>query len=648
MADAQARIVISARDDTAGALAKAKAGFAGLQRESTAIASSFIALGSSIAGVFAAAGISSFARNIVSGLDALNDLRDATGASIENISALEDIAARTGTSFETVGAALTKFNKVLNEAKPGSGVDDVLKSIGLSAAELKKLDPAEGLQRAAIALNKFADDGDKARAAEVLFGRSLREVAPFLKDVAEKGTLNATVLTKQAEEAERFNKNLFELQKNTTDLARNLAGPLVSAINETIDKFRQGAKEGKGFFETLRNEQLKLLGFSGGDDFVDRVQKINGLTEALKNQLLPLDLRNKFEADLNRLLKEQASARAALLTSTAGAGRGSVNPDLVKPSLVVTDSVKKSKDVVQDYIDKLIEAQIETLDFSFEQRAAYDIAIGKLGKVNDLTKQQILLTARGADLLKNQKPFGPDIPLAELERRNDAAKDVANQIAQTTQGQINALTKQYGNLDDALQRGEITSRQYVDALDLLDQKFADLTKPVEAASKEISKFAEQAARNIQDAVGQTVLDTLEGNFDDILSLWGKLLERMVAEAIAAQLNEALFGGLFGGKGQGSGLIGDAVKMFGGFFADGGYLQPGKIGVVGEAGPELIMAGARGATITPNGGGGTVNVTYNIQQVGSGVSRGEVIAGLSAVRDSTRAEFSQILSRKGLA
>ena len=36
-------------------------------------------------------GIAQFVRSTVNGVDALNDLSDATGASIENISALEDI-----------------------------------------------------------------------------------------------------------------------------------------------------------------------------------------------------------------------------------------------------------------------------------------------------------------------------------------------------------------------------------------------------------------------------------------------------------------------------------------------------------------------------------------------------------------------------
>lgn len=51
-----------------------------------------------------------FAKRINDGVDALNDLKDATGASIENISALEDIARRTGGGFGTVSTSLIKFN----------------------------------------------------------------------------------------------------------------------------------------------------------------------------------------------------------------------------------------------------------------------------------------------------------------------------------------------------------------------------------------------------------------------------------------------------------------------------------------------------------------------------------------------------------
>ena len=38
------------------------------------------------------------------------------------------------------------------------------------------------------------------------------------------------------------------------------------------------------------------------------------------------------------------------------------------------------------------------------------------------------------------------------------------------------------------------------------------------------------------------------------------------------------------------------------FAKGGYIQPGKWGMTGEEGPEMVYGGRKGVTVTPNGGG----------------------------------------------
>ncbi len=116
------------------------------------LASTAAAVGAAFAGAFAADRLVQFFRTTLDGLDALNDLADATGASVENLSALEDIAARTGTSFDAVGSALVKFNAQLAQARAGSETAETLKRLGLNAEELRRLDPAEALQRTAAAL----------------------------------------------------------------------------------------------------------------------------------------------------------------------------------------------------------------------------------------------------------------------------------------------------------------------------------------------------------------------------------------------------------------------------------------------------------------------------------------------------------------
>ena len=206
------------------------------------------AIASAVAGLTVGA-VVSFVRNINNGVDALNDFKDATGASIENASALEDVALRTGASMDVVTSALVKFNQVLGDAKPGSAQELALKAIGLSAKELRELDPAEALRQTAVALSQYADDGNKARLVQELFGKSIKDVAPFLADLAEKTALVGKVTAEQTAEAERFNRELSEMSKNATDLARDLTGPLIAAVNEVVKKFKEGRAAGKGFFE---------------------------------------------------------------------------------------------------------------------------------------------------------------------------------------------------------------------------------------------------------------------------------------------------------------------------------------------------------------------------------------------------------------
>ena len=202
------------------------------------------------------------AKRINDTVDAMNDLADATGASIENISALDRVARMTGANMDTVGQSLIKFNQALGTTtKAGGDAEKVLTALGLNAKTLRDMDPAEALRQTAVALSQFADDGNKARAVQELFGKSLKEVAPFLKDLAESGELVATVTTQQALEAEKFNKELFKMKANMDDVGRAMANPMVSGLNALIERFALAKKEGDGFLVTLlkQTEIARLL-----------------------------------------------------------------------------------------------------------------------------------------------------------------------------------------------------------------------------------------------------------------------------------------------------------------------------------------------------------------------------------------------------
>src|SRR6478736_3875224 len=105
----------------------------------------------------------------VDSMDAFNDLRDATSASIENISALDSIGRKTGATFEDVSGALTKFNKSLGDA--GDNVKgDIFRELGLDIAKLKREDPAEAFRQTAVALAGVENNAQKSQVLLELFG----------------------------------------------------------------------------------------------------------------------------------------------------------------------------------------------------------------------------------------------------------------------------------------------------------------------------------------------------------------------------------------------------------------------------------------------------------------------------------------------
>jgi len=142
--------------------------------------------------------------------------------------------------------------------------------------------------------------------------------------------------------------------------------------------------------------------------------------------------------------------------------------------------------------------------------------------------------------------------------------------------------------------------------------------------KDLSKdMSSSIARGIMDGKG------LFNSFGSYLESWAdrilnQIIEQMLIQPMINQMGSWL-GGIGGGLGQvvgsaatggGFGSIFSGISsIFSGFFANGGYIPSGKVGIAGEAGAELITGPAN---VTPLNGemqsGGGQNVTININAI----------------------------------
>lgn len=588
------------------------------------------AVGSALGGALSVAVITQFLKATIDGVDQLNDLADATGATIENISALEDIAARTGTQMGTVTSALVRFNKVLSDASPDSPMARALASIGLNAAELRKIDPAEALRQTAVALAGFADDGDKARLVQDLFGKSVAEVAPLLKDLAESGRLNATVTAEQAKAAEEFNKQLAQMSKDATDAARAVSGPLVTAINEFVSRAKSASDESKTLVERLQAVYgaAKSLGFGAllglNDKEVNLLQQAKTELQAIEKALQRQDITAQRRAELEEKRIGRLQTISKLEAQGAGAFRPSQNygdafrpsvpsiPASVRTGAAAASAARASTTYVDPAMQDAIRALESTDSAKLERLRATLGALLSLSPETDTTPraQQAIaaITAQIDELTKTTKALPPAEPVR-------AYQDAMAAIADTNTAQITQLSAALDELFK-LRDTQLFGAEVDEAIARLRDRLGELKKPL----VETSEFAAQAGRNIQDALGDSILQSMNGSASDIGRIWTDLLKRMAAQAAAAQLGKYLLGDQFAKGGAIGGVAGEAFEWikanWGGARANGGPVRAGRPYLVGERGPEIVVPNSNG-TVLPNGTGmgGAGGSSFTVQVMG---------------------------------
>lgn len=528
------------------------------------------AAGGLVAGI-GVGGLVAFTRSVADSLDALNDVSDATGASIENISALEDVAKRTGTTVDTVTTSLVKFNGVLKDAKPGSDAAAALEALGLSAGELRRLDPAEALRQTAVALAGFADDGNKARLVQELFGKSLQQVAPFLKDLAEQGSLVAKVTAEQAAEADKFNKQLFAMQANLQDLSRSLVGPVITGMNGLIDKFKEGTKAGDGFLVTLlkQTEIARFLNLNGAGKGFAGAGRGSGLA-ALTGSA---EIGGGYDRSAARLLRQgklsvefeggsNAKARAAAKERTEGIAAVTTELDRYLASLEQTIERNQELTAVQTAQLRISEAGAQ--GFSEVQRQRILALATEIDKQAELKKAIEAANAAQEDRMR----IGRQLAIEQGEAVDAANAQYRERLQRLQAGTESQVFRQQQEdvefLQKALQSADITVEQYSESIRKLFGINEDRLERSRSLAEELGLTFSSA---FEDAIvgGKGFSDVLKGLEQDILRMvTRKFVTKPLADAI---------GGMFegGGSGGGGGAVGGFLGgIFGKLFsADGG-------------------------------------------------------------------------------
>lgn len=235
-----------------------------------------------------------------------------------------------------------------------------------------------------------------------------------------------------------------------------------------------------------------------------------------------------------------------------------------------------------------------------------------------------------------------------LQAANAAQAELVALLGDTPSARIEEAQRQVALLVAELDKTADPGRQQRirEAIDAVGERAGFNATTAVAEIEKVDKFTEQASENIQRALGQELANVLDGNFKNIGDSFTRTINRMVAEALAADINRALFGNVGKGGGLFNSIIDFGASLFGGSSggginggsilpnslrggrASGGTVSAGGLYPINERGAEILSIGSKdyltvggqGGKVTPiEGGGQSVNVN-NYFTVGANTDR----------------------------
>lgn len=640
------RLLFTAEDRASGVVTKLRGELKGLQADMGPLGASLASALAPLAAGASVAGLAALFGRTVAGVDALNDLADATGDTVENLSALEDLAARTGTSVDVVGEAVVKLNKALIEAgrDPKSLEARAIKNLGLDVKELLALNPSERILAVSQALNSFGGE-NKLEYNLALLGKSVQTLAPFIKDLAEAGKLQAKVTTEQAAEAEKLRKEWASLQKDAVDLARAMSGPLVTSLNQTIDKL----KEAKGFWETLRvidqaasadvGLSLGLGALAPGVESLDkmnaRMRELNSLLDTNRRLGLAIGQAPKLEAErtaLQERIKSATAMQKALAQINDPSNYGNEGRRQRQLPALGGDT-KTGKTPIERKFDEST-GMSEALASALKLLEGTDTA--KLASLNAQLDALFELRASG---------LGPDARVDEaIKKLRDELEqlDPAARRARSAKGAIDellgigpdsGLSKQLDQMQELQRRldaGQISTDAYIEALAKLDTGWRKTTDGVVENSKEAGV---QIALALSSAASAAI-NNWEGFGNFARGLLKDLGQLALTEMVFKPAQKAI----------GDGLAGFSWgSLFGGLpsFAVGTPYVPRDMVAKIHQGERIVPAAQN------RSGTAGAAVIQQTNYFGSNVSRNDLAAWAEGTRRSTIAALADA-QRRGYA
>ena len=211
--------------------------------------------------LMSAAGLVGLVKGAIDAGDAMNDLSQRTGVSVEALAKFKKAAATSGTDIDAVAKSLNKLNKGMFEAATtGKGkAADALNFLGISATNASgKLKTADQVTlEIADKFKRMEDPAAKAALAMALFGKSGDQMIPMLNQGgAAIESLSVKMTTAFAQKADEYSDKLVILGGKVGALGADLTIALLPALNAVTDAVTAGVTAFNSMPDVLKTATL--------------------------------------------------------------------------------------------------------------------------------------------------------------------------------------------------------------------------------------------------------------------------------------------------------------------------------------------------------------------------------------------------------
>ncbi len=529
--------------------------------------------------------------------------KDAVPAATE---AILDLATKMGGDLK--GAAV-QVGKALND--PVQGIS-ALSKVGVSFTDdqkavieaLVKTGDVAGAQK--VILSELAVEfGGSARAARDTFGGAVTSLQNSLGDLLEGSggnlndaktaveELNAAISDPAVKEA--FATIVAGILSVTTAAANAL--PALTNFTQWVGEELAAAVGGPAEGDLVRTADAiasikeELTGFDKQSGFAksfnaDRVAGLRAELVKLEEQYARGE---EAQVAAYQAQQQLANQQQKVTEKTATA-----IPVIEKKTKADNDAEKAAKKAADAALahTRSLDSQVAALQFQAETvgKDKDEVTLLKLA-LDGATESQLASAQAALGTVSAYEAQAESANKAKKAEEEKAARGKA--ITLESRSDLEVLADKQQEYYDALQNGSITQETYNKISTKNSEAMREVAYGANEASGALDEFTKTAQENIQSQLADTLVDGFNGSFKDILSGWGAMIQRMIAEAAAAQLTQSLFsslgiGGTTGGgtASKGAGLA-SLFTSFAGFFDNGGNIPSGQFGVVGEKGPEIV-------------------------------------------------------------